>query len=340
MKEKFGKNIKKYISAVLVSALAISVCIGCSNKEVEDKAQITTECIAEASTEKAAEIVEKNTEKVPEEITTEIKEIGDTETEEAVVEENTDVKNTTETDPTEESTSEEVTENKTVVVCIDPGHGGEGDNNHGVEREYNGTMVMEKSLTLALAQKIGWCLQQQPGVAVVLTRTGDYALGISDRVNCAVANNADILVSIHINSSSTGNPDDNGCLAIVTQSYYQPSGAKSADVYAGSQALASNILANLNAVGIPFTADFNANATGGLLRRTSESGATYADGSVADYYGIISHATKAGIPACIVEHAFLSNENDYWNYLSDDSKLDTLAKADADGIMSYINANY
>ena len=335
MKERFEKRVKKYISAVLVLTLAVSLCMGCGNKEVEDKAQIATECIAEVSTEKIAEIVEKNTEKVPEEITTEIKEIRETETEEAVVEESTAVEDTT-----DENTVEMSTESKTVVVCIDPGHGGEGDNNHGVEREYNGTMVMEKSLTLALAQKIGWCLQQQPGVAVVLTRTGDYAMGISDRVNCAVANNADILVSIHINSSSTGNPDDNGCLAIVTQSHYQPSGAKSADVYAGSQALASNILANLNGVGIPFTADFNANATGGLLRRTSESGATYADGSVADYYGIISHATKAGIPACIVEHAFLSNENDYWNYLSDDSKLDTLAKADADGIMSYINANY
>ena len=41
---------------------------------------------------------------------------------------------------------------------------------------------------------------------------------------------------------------------------------------------------------------------------------------------------------------FFANYNftlcDYWNYLSDDTKLDTLAKADADGIMSYINANY
>lgn len=335
MKEKFDKRIKKYISAVFVLTLVVSLCMGCGNKEVEEKTQSATECIGEVATEKAVEIIEKSTEEVLQEITTEKKETEETETEEAVVEENTAVEDTT-----DENIVETSTESKTVVVCIDPGHGGEGDNNHGVEREYNGVMVMEKSLTLALAQKIGWCLQQQPGVAVVLTRTGDYAMGISDRVNCAVANNADILVSIHINSSSTGNPDDNGCLAIVTQSHYQPSGAKSADVYGSSQALASNILANLNGVGIPFTADFNANATGGLLRRTSESGATYADGSVADYYGIISHATKAGIPACIVEHAFLSNENDYWNYLSDDSKLDTLAKADADGIMSYINANY
>lgn len=335
MKERFEKRVKKYISAVLVLTLAVSLCMGCGNKEVEEKTQRATECIGEVTTEKAVEIVEKSTEEVLEEIITEEKETEETETEEAVLEESAAVEDTT-----DENTVETSTESKTVVVCIDPGHGGEGDNNHGVEREYNGVMVMEKSLTLALAQKIGWCLQQQPGVAVVLTRTGDYAMGISDRVNCAVANNADILVSIHINSSSTGNPDDNGCLAIVTQSHYQPSGAKSADVYGSSQALAANILANLNGVGIPFTADFNANATGGLLRRTSESGATYADGSVADYYGIISHATKAGIPACIVEHAFLSNENDYWNYLSDDTKLDTLAKADADGIMSYINANY
>lgn len=132
MKKRFEKKLKKHISVILVLTLAASLCMGCGNKEVEDKAQITTECIAETPTEQPVEIVEKSTEKVAEEITTEIKEASDTETEEAVAEENTNIKNTTETDTTEESASEEVSENKTVVVCIDPGHGGEGDNNHGV----------------------------------------------------------------------------------------------------------------------------------------------------------------------------------------------------------------
>lgn len=222
------------------------------------------------------------------------------------------------------------------VVCIDPGHGGEGDRNHGVEREYNGTMVMEKTLTLAISEKIKAYLEADPNITVLITRTGDYAVSIKDRVSYAQANNADLFVSIHINSSSTGNPDDHGCLAIVTQSHYQASGAKSSDVYGDSEALARNILNGLNGLGIPYTSDFMADVNNGFLRRVSESGATYSDGSAADYYGIISYATKAGIPACIVEHAFLSNESDYINFLSDDGKLDALARADAAGILNYI----
>lgn len=224
------------------------------------------------------------------------------------------------------------------VVCIDPGHGGEGDRNHGVEREYNGAMVMEKTLTLAIAEKIKAYLEADPNITVLITRTGDYAVGIQDRVSYAQANNADLFVSIHINSSSTGNPDDHGCLAIVTQSHYQASGAKSSDVYGDSEALARNILNGLNGLGIPYTSDFMADANNGFLRRASESGATYPDGSAADYYGIISNATKAGIPACIVEHAFLSNESDYINFLSDDGKLDALARADAAAIQNYISS--
>lgn len=81
--------------------LAASLCMACGNREADNETQIDTECIAETPTEQPVEIVEKSTEKVAEEITTELKEVRDT-------------------------------ENKTVVVCIDPGHGGEGDNNHGV----------------------------------------------------------------------------------------------------------------------------------------------------------------------------------------------------------------
>lgn len=224
------------------------------------------------------------------------------------------------------------------VVCIDPGHGGEGDRNHGVEREYNGAMVMEKTLTLAIAEKIKAYLEADPNITVLISRTGDYAVGIQNRVSYAQENNADLFVSIHINSSSTGNPDDHGCLAIVTQSHYQASGAKSSDVYGDSEALARNILNGLNGLGIPYTSDFMADANNGFLRRASESGATYPDGSAADYYGIISNATKAGIPACIVEHAFLSNESDYINFLSDDGKLDALARADAAAIQNYISS--
>lgn len=45
---------------------------------------------------------------------------------------------------------------------------------------------------------------------------------------------------------------------------------------------------------------------------------------------------EAGLPSIIVEHAFLSNEGDYRNFLSTNEKLDALAKADAEAIIESI----
>lgn len=347
----------KRISFLIVAVMMISLLGGCGKKtdtaeentqlaEVTETAfeavtQMETETETEAKIEAEIEIETESENGT--ELSTESEQNGETtqdektgQDEEMQVDEIQTSQEVVEVEQQAEAEAEQV---RQIVVCIDPGHGGDGDRNHGVEREYNGTMVMEKTLTLVIAQKIKAYLETDPNITVVITRTGDYAVGIQDRVSYAQANNADLFVSIHINSSSTGSPDDHGCLAIVTQSHYQASGAKSADVYSASENLAYNILWQLNGLGIPFTSDFMADVNNGLLRRCSESGATYADGSAADYYGIISHATKAGIPACIVEHAFLSNESDYLNYLSDDAKLDALAQADVVGIRNYIDSN-
>ena len=65
----------------------------------------------------------------------------------------------------------------------------------------------------------------------------------------------------------------------------------------------------------------------GILQRLNIVNELYPDGSMADYYGLINEGTCAGIPTIIVEHAFLSNVNDYRNYLSTDAQLDALAKS-------------
>lgn len=217
-----------------------------------------------------------------------------------------------------------------VVVCIDPGHGGDGGNNHGVEAEYNGVMIMEKNLNLAIATKVKNYLEQTGRITVVMTRTGDYAVGLSDRVNIGVNNGADYFVSIHNNSSSSGNPADSGCLVICTQSHYN-------GVYDDSVGMAKSILPRLQSLGLNLTSDWDANTHGGLLQRTSGSGATYPDGSAKDFYAIINGCTSAGLPSIIVEHAFVSCPSDYQNYLSDDGKLDALARADADGIIAFLS---
>ncbi|MCR5675031.1 MAG: N-acetylmuramoyl-L-alanine amidase [Lachnospiraceae bacterium] len=230
---------------------------------------------------------------------------------------------------------------KSVRICLDPGHGGDGDNNHGVEREYDGKMVMEKEITLKLAEFLKEELVNYQGVKVSMTRKSDRKLSISSRISTAKKQNADYLISLHINSANDSADADKvkGCMVLLPASRYQPKGTKSKSIYDDCTRIGSAVVANLTNLGLTLSSDLDADKTGGLVRRpyTIEAGATknvkYPDGSYSDYYGLLRQGVEAGIPTLIIEHAYLSNESDYRSYLSDDAALRTLAHADAQALV-------
>jgi len=80
------------------------------------------------------------------------------------------------------------------TVVIDPGHGGADLGARGP----NG--VLEKELTLAVARKLARLLGAQ-GVKVVLTRTSDAFVALSERTEIANRAHAAMFVSIHANSA-------------------------------------------------------------------------------------------------------------------------------------------
>ena len=82
-----------------------------------------------------------------------------------------------------------------LVVVLDPGHGG-----YDGGASANG--LVEENLTLKIAQYCKAELEQYNGVTVHMTRTDDTYLDIDDRVYKARDLGADVLVSIHINSST------------------------------------------------------------------------------------------------------------------------------------------
>ena len=58
------------------------------------------------------------------------------------------------------------------------------------------------------------------------------------------------------------------------------------------------------------------------------------NGNPADYYGVIKAGCRNKVPTIILEHSFLSNDNDFYNLLNDDY-LYELASRVALGIVNY-----
>ena len=80
------------------------------------------------------------------------------------------------------------------TVVIDAGHGG-------IDRGGSpGQRIAEKPYTLDIARRVNSALRSR-GFSTVMTRSGDYFVGLSQR--CAVANSrpGSIFVSIHLNSA-------------------------------------------------------------------------------------------------------------------------------------------
>jgi N-acetylmuramoyl-L-alanine amidase len=80
------------------------------------------------------------------------------------------------------------------TIVIDPGHGGRDPGARG----QRGTE--EKDITLKVALKLRDLLRRQPGVRVLMTRERDQFIELEDRAKFANGQEADLFVSIHVNS--------------------------------------------------------------------------------------------------------------------------------------------
>jgi len=80
------------------------------------------------------------------------------------------------------------------TIVVDPGHGGRDPGAKGLR----GTE--EKDITLKVGLKLRDLLKRQPGVRVMMTRDRDVFVDLEDRAKYANNLEADLFVSIHVNS--------------------------------------------------------------------------------------------------------------------------------------------
>ena len=101
---------------------------------------------------------------------------------------------------------------KVQTIVIDPGHGGydPGATGHGG--------LKEKDVTLAIARRLRRNLESTGSYRVLLTRDDDIKMRLKERVNFARENDADLFISLHINSV----PEEAGSVNYVETYYFGP----------------------------------------------------------------------------------------------------------------------
>lgn len=104
-----------------------------------------------------------------------------------------------------------------ITVIIDAGHGG-------LDAGAMSQGIKEKDLTLAIAKEIK-DLNTNKNINIILSRDNDQNIPVKNRVNFAIEKNADLFVSIHINSQM-GGESENGLNVVIPKednAYLSPS---------------------------------------------------------------------------------------------------------------------
>ena len=169
-----------------------------------------------------------------------------------------------------------------LVVVLDPGHGG-------FDPGTSGNGANEKTLTLKIAKYCKEALEKNGRIQVYMTRESDTSVGgvtdvssdLRNRITFAVSKNADLFVSIHLNSA--------GASAYGAEVYYPNSNYRS-DIGQEGQKLASSIQKQLVSLGL-----YNRG-----VKINNSANSKYPDGSVQDYYYLMQQSKLNGFPGIIV----------------------------------------
>ena len=208
-----------------------------------------------------------------------------------------------------------------LVIVLDPGHGGV-DSGAVYPQGSKNPIGAEREINLKIAQGIRSELSKYKDVKVLLTREDNAtSKTLTERGYFAGDNKADLLISIHCNSSESTSLRGAEAWYPIDSTWCYYTHTKGAEI-------STAILGELQKLGIQ---------NRGIKTRVTTKPQTerYQDGSLMDYYTVINSAREKGVTAIIVEHAYINNYYDYYDFLNEDYKLANIARADAAAIANY-----
>ena len=226
---------------------------------------------------------------------------------------------------------------RTLIVAIDAGHGGEDPGAKGRRGTY------EKNVTLAIARRLKEVIDREPNMRGVLTRDGDYFIPLQGRVQKARRLNADLFVSVHADSFIR--PDARGSSVFALSEH----GATS--VAARWLAKKENEADLIGGVNLDVADPYLKQTLLDLSQTATINDSLKLARAVLDNLGRINTLHKgtveqAGfavlkspdIPSILVETAFISNPAEEQK-LTDDGYQQKLAEAIFSGIRNYFAKN-
>lgn len=223
-----------------------------------------------------------------------------------------------------------------IVIAVDAGHGGEDPGAIGRGG------LQEKAAALAMARRLANLINQQPGMKAVLTRDGDYYIGLRERTIKARQAQADMFVSIHCNAykdrATRGSAvyvlSDRG--ATNEHARWLAHKENSADLVGGldlgdkDNELAAVLIDLSQASSMEASFDVG----GRVLRSLSQVNPL--NKAVVQQAGFMV-LKSPDIPSLLVETAFITNEQDE-KLLRDSGYHDKIARSVLDGIQGYFKS--
>lgn len=98
------------------------------------------------------------------------------------------------------TSKDKAAQKRDIVIAIDAGHGGEDPGSIGASGRY------EKTVTLAISKMLAKKLNDTKGLKAILTRNGDYYVGLNKRSSIARKASSDLLLSIHADAFTSRQP--------------------------------------------------------------------------------------------------------------------------------------
>jgi len=182
-------------------------------------------------------------------------------------------------------------DDRAVVIVVDAGHGGGDSGSSGNDG------LLEKDFALSMArniQKVG----EAKNITVILTRTGDNAMNLEERVNLSNRHGADAFISIHSNYDQA-NIATSGIACVVSEKNSQ---------FKNSQRLAENLVEKFRTLnGIPINGIKKSNAY--ILKENK-------------------------VPAILVELGYFSNQTDYV-YMNDKKNQLQISERIIDAVLQF-----